>query len=175
MLNTTNTPPKAPNNVACNGVGVEGSAVIATSPANAPFNAMVKSAFLNKMRARIRAVTKPPAAAALVFKKTTATALALSTLAKASTEPPLKPNQPIHKMNIPTVANGRFAPGIALTLPSAVYFPLRAPSNKTPAKAAAAPAICTIPEPAKSEKPRSPSVYIPNTDAPPHVQDPSIG
>ncbi len=39
----------------------------------------------------------------------------------------------------------------------------------------AAPAMCTMPEPAKSEKPRSPSVYMPNTDSSPQVQLPSIG
>ena len=116
------------------------------------------------MRARISAATKPPAAAALVFMKTTATLLALSTVAVAKTEPPLNPNQPIHKMNVPKVAIGKLAPGIALVFPSAVYLPLRAPNKRTPAKAAEAPAICTIPEPAKSEKPRSPNVYKPNTD-----------
>jgi len=87
-----------------------------------------------------------------------ATALALSTLAVASTEPPLKPNQPIQRMKVPSVASGRLAPGMALTLPSEPYLPLRGPSSSTPARAAAAPAMCTIPEPAKSRKPRSPSV-----------------
>jgi Amt family ammonium transporter len=51
------------------------------------------------------------------------------------------------------VANGIFAPMIAFDEPSLLYFPRRAPKTSTPAKAAAAPAICTTPEPAKSEKP----------------------
>ena len=84
---------------------------------------------------------RPPEAAALVFKNTIATALALSTEAVASTEPPLKPNQPIHRMNVPNVAIGRFAPGIALIWPLGPYLPLRAPSKITPASAAEAPAM----------------------------------
>ncbi|CAI8296901.1 MAG: Uncharacterised protein [Cellvibrionales bacterium UBA7375] len=70
-----------------------------------------------------------------------ATALALSTEAEASTEPPLKPNQPIHKMNVPNVAIGKLAPGIALTSPLGPYLPLRAPSKITPANAAEASAM----------------------------------
>ena len=141
MLNTTNTPPIAPNNVACKAVGVEGSAVIATNPAKAPLRAIVKSAFLNSSLAKIMAAIKPPQAAALVFINTTATAFALSTDAVARTDPPLKPNQPNQRINVPSVAIGKLAPGIALMTPLEPYLPLRAPSNKTPARAADAPAI----------------------------------
>ena len=102
---------------------------------------MVKSAFLNNSFAKIKAVTAPAAAAALVFKNTMATELALLISASFNTEPPLKPNQPIHKIKVPKVAIGRLAPGIAFTLPSLVYLPLRAPSKNTPASAAEAPAI----------------------------------
>ena len=115
--------------------------MIATSPANAPFNAIVKSALPKRTRASNNAATPPPAAAILVFIKTTATAFALSTVAVANTEPPLNPNQPIHRINVPNVANGKLQPGIALILPSLVYLPLRAPSTNTPANAADAPAI----------------------------------
>jgi ammonia channel protein AmtB len=55
------------------------------------------------------------------------------------------------KMNVPSVASGIFAPMIAFDEPTLLYFPRRAPKTSTPAKAAAAPAICTIPEPAKSD------------------------
>ena len=41
-------------------------------------------------------------------------------------------------MNVPSVANGMLAPGIALIFPFS-YFPERAPRSKTPARAAAAP------------------------------------
>ena len=131
-------------------LGVSGPAVIATSPAKAPFNVIVKSAFPNHNFAKRSAAITPPAAAALVFTNTIATASALSLLAIARTEPPLKPNQPIHKINVPRVAKGRFAPKIGIDFPSLSYLPFLAPSNRTPASAAAAPAICTIPEPAKS-------------------------
>ena len=70
---TTNNPPTTPINVASSAVGVEGSAVIATSPANAPFKAIVKSALPNHILAKIRAAMVPPAAAALVFRNTMAT------------------------------------------------------------------------------------------------------
>ena len=102
---------------------------------------MVKSAFLNNILAKTKAEIAPAAAAALVFKNTIATELALLISASFNTEPPLKPNQPIHKINVPKVAIGKLAPGIAFTLPSLPYFPLRAPSNITPANAADAPAI----------------------------------
>ena len=136
---------------------------------------MVRSAFLNSKRAKIKAPIRPPHAAALVFMNTTATELALSTDAVARTDPPLKPNQPNQRINVPNVAMGKFAPGIALIEPLVPYLPFRAPSKRTPASAADAPAMWTMPDPAKSEKPRSPRVYIPNTALPPQVQDPSIG
>ena len=172
---TTSTPPTAPNKVACSALGVDGSAVMATKPAKAPFNAMVKSALRNNTTDNASAATAPAAAAALVFKNTIATALALLISPSFNTEPPLKPNQPIHKINVPKVAKGMFAPGIALTLPSLLYLPLRAPSNNTPANAAAAPAICTMPEPAKSEKPNWSSRLMPNIPLVPQVQEPCTG
>ena len=42
-----------------------------------------------------------------------------------SCEPPLKPNQPSHRMNVPSVASVRFEPGKALTEPSLPYLPMR--------------------------------------------------
>ena len=149
--------------------------MIATRPASAPFKSMVKSALPNIMRAIISAPMAPPAAAALVFKNTTATALALTISLSLSTEPPLNPNQPIHKIRVPSAAKGKLAPGIARISPFGPYLPLRAPNSKTPDSAAAAPAIWTIPEPAKSEKPKSPKLYKPNTALPPQVQLPSNG
>jgi hypothetical protein len=94
------------------------------------------------------AATRPPAAARLVLVNTSATLLADSTSETLSSEPPLKPNQPIHRMKVPSVASGRFAPGMALTAPPVPYLPLRAPSTSTPASAAEAPAMWTMPEPA---------------------------
>jgi len=97
MAPTTSTPPIAPIPVASRGVGVKGSAVIATKPANAPFKVIDKSALPNQSCAVINAATTPPAADALVLTKTIATALASPTSEILSSEPPLKPNQPNHK------------------------------------------------------------------------------
>ena len=72
---------------------------------------------------------QPPAAARLVFMKTTATALAQSTEAVASTEPPLKPNQPNHRIKVPNVRKGKLAPGIAFTSPFGPYFPCEHPPD----------------------------------------------
>ncbi len=110
--NTTNTPPIAPIKTDKPGAGLKGSAVIDTSPASAPFNAMVRSAFPKDSFATNSAATRPPAAAIFVFTNTRATAFASSIFDNFSSEPPLNPNQPNHKMNIPSVASGMFAPGI---------------------------------------------------------------
>jgi hypothetical protein len=69
-------------------------------------------------------------------------------------------------MNVPKVANVRFEPGIGRTCPFLPYLPFRAPRIRTPARAAHPPTLCTIVEPAKSEKPAS----SPPNSLPPHVQ-----
>ena len=141
MLNTTSAPPIAPMIVASSGLGSAGSAVIATRPASAPLSAIVRSALPNRMRATNSAAINPPAAAAFVLRKTLATSFATPMPPSLSVEPPLNPNQPIQRMNVPSVAIGRFAPGIACAAPVlALYFPRRAPRSKTPARAAEAPA-----------------------------------
>src|SRR3989338_1056671 len=114
--NTTSTPPTPPIRVACRAVGVSGSAVIATRPARAPLRAMVRSALTNRMRATISAAIRPPAAAMLVLTNTLATALASSMVLIFSCEPPLKPNQPIHRMKVPSAAIGRVGPGNGVDL-----------------------------------------------------------
>ena len=143
--------------------------MIETRPAKAPLIAIVRSALPNNNWEAIRAAINPPAAAALVFTKISATALASPISETFSSDPPLKPNQPIHKINIPIAAKGKLDPGIAFTLPSDVYFPLRAPSSMTPAIAAVAPQRCTTPEPAKSWKPAA------SRNPPPHFHIPCIG
>ena len=164
MAKTTITPPMAPIMVASKGEGVSGSAVMATRPARAPLRAIVRSALPNNSRAVIRPKMVPPAADMLVLTKTAATALASSILEMTSCEPPLNPNQPSQRIKVPSVAIGIFAPGMALMEPSLPYLPLRAPSRRTPASAAEAPARCTTPEPAKSRKPSS------SRNPPPHFQ-----
>ncbi len=87
----------------------------------------------------------------------------------ASCEPPLKPNQPSQRMNMPSVASARFEPGKGLTRPPGPYLPVRAPSTIAPASAAQPPTECTIVEPAKSRKPAA------SRKPPPHFQLAWIG
>ena len=67
--NTTITPPMAPMIVAPPIEGANGSAVIDTSPARAPFRTIVKSIFLYITWVKISAAIAPPAAAVLVLVK----------------------------------------------------------------------------------------------------------
>ena len=73
----------------------------------------------------------------------------------ASCDPPLKPNQPNHNIKVPNVANGKFDPGIGLTLQSSEYLPFLAPKMIAPVRAAHPPTPWTIEEPAKSKNPAS--------------------
>ena len=136
--NTTITPPTAPIIVASPGVGAKGSAVIETRPAIAPLSAIVKSDLPNNTLDTINAPITPPAAAKFVFTNINDTAFASATFDTINSDPPLNPNQPNHNINVPNVASGKFAPGIAFTLPS-TYLPFLEPSTKTPARAAVAP------------------------------------
>src|SRR5690606_33832119 len=157
-------PPTPPISTACSGLGVSGSAVIATRPASAPLRMKVRSDLPNITREITSAASRPPAAARLVLVTAWATALASSTVAMLSCEPPLKPNQPNHSRKVPSVASGRLAPGKARITPFGPYLPRRGPRISTPASAATAPARCTTPEPAKSTKP------IWSRKPPPHFQ-----
>ena len=82
--NTTITPPMAPIIVALPIEGANGSAVIDTSPARAPFRTMVKSIFLYIICVRISAARAPPAAAVLVLVKILETSAASPIVPKAS-------------------------------------------------------------------------------------------
>ena len=85
--------------------GVKGSAVMETRPANAPFRIMVRSGLRYSICVRIATIA-PPAAAAFVLAKTEMSATSpIDPIANC--EPPLKPNQPIHRINVPNVASGR--------------------------------------------------------------------
>ena len=74
----------------------------------------------------------------------------------ASCEAPLKPNQPNHRMKVPSAAIGMLEPGIGFTV-SPKYLPIRGPMMIAPIRAAQPPVECTRVEPAKSEKPHEPS------------------
>lgn len=57
------------------------------------------------------ATTTPAAAAMLVLTKIFDTSDTSDTVPIASCEAPLKPNQPSHRMNVPSVASGMLDPG----------------------------------------------------------------
>ena len=84
------------------GEGVNGSAVITTSPANAPLHTAFNGTRPNHNLHTTIADSKPDAAAVLVLTNIFATAFAFSKPEIASCEPPLNPNQPIHRMRVPS-------------------------------------------------------------------------
>ena len=88
----------------------------------------------------------------------------------ASCDPPLKPNQPSHRMNAPSVASGIDEPGKDVTEPSSLKRPVRAPMTIAPARAAQPPVECTKVEPAKSE-----NAKLASKKPPPHSHPPTIG
>ena len=76
--------------------------------------------------------------------------------------PPLKPNQPNHKISVPNTAKGKLDP-VNFPLFACEYLPIRGPNIITAAKAIQPPTECTIVLPAKSINPKSesqPVVFI---------------
>ena len=112
----------------------------------------------------------PAAAARLVLMKMLEIATESSAEPNASCDPPLKPNQPSHKMKAPSVASGIDEPGKDVTDPSSLKRPVREPITIAPARAAQPPVEWTRVEPAKSEKAKFAS-----KKPPPHSQEPTIG
>jgi len=87
----------------------------------------------------------------------------------AVVEPQLNPNQQNHKIKTPSAPKAMLWAGIALGVPSALYFPIRGPRVAAPTSASHPPTEWTAVEPAKSWKPRSAS------HPPPQIQCPVIG
>ena len=92
------------------------------------------------------AATAPKAAAMAVLAATTPKRMSVTDNVEAA----LKPNQPNSRMNVPSMAIGMWWAASVRGLPSAPYLPMRGPSTRAPARAAAPPIMCTTPEPAKS-------------------------
>ena len=167
-----NTPAIAPIKIAANGLGVNGSAVIPTNPAIAPFSIITTSVLPPINLDTVAAANTPPAAAKFVLIYIVATEDTSSIVPAANCDPPLKPNQPNQSINTPKVANGiddaaKGAIGLASPLPE--NLPDLAPRTMAPAYAAAPPAACTSVEPAKSENPAT------DNHPPPHCQPIEIG
>ena len=128
MKNTaahTSTPATPPISTAEGAVTNAHGAVMATSPARAPF-AIIDGSGLSYLSHMYNiAVMLPAAPASMVL-------VAITPMRRsdpAKVEPALKPNHPKARMNVPINAIGMLWPGIALTVPSALYFPRRGPSN----------------------------------------------
>src|SRR5437870_6491845 len=106
-------------------------AVIATRPANPPFNVMLRSGFPATIHIIKNALID--AVAAAVFDVTAI--WAIEAQSAAIVDPGLKPNHPNHSTNTPIVADVKLCPWIGCVLPS-LYLPMRGPSMIAPAKAA---------------------------------------
>ena len=104
----------------------------------------------------------------MVFTATTAMRVSVP----ASVEPALKPNQPKARMKVPSTTMEMLWPGMALTLPSLPYLPMRGPSLRARKKAITPPVMCTTELPAKSTWPWPSPKFLPSVDSqpPPHTQ-----
>ena len=142
-------PPSCLVNAAC-GTAAHGctkaqGAVIATRPASMPLAIMPGSGLPVRLVIQSIAAMAPNAPAMAVLVATVANWMSVA----AKVEAALKPNQPNSRMKVPSIAMGRWWPGMATALPS-LNLPMRGPSTSAPARAAAPPTACTTPEPAKS-------------------------
>ena len=153
---------------ALTGETVSQPAVIATRPANEPFNVIETSGLPYLIQVKIIVVTVATAAAMFVVTKI----LPADTIASPSmdtVEQPLNPNQQNHKIKQPNAPNVNECPGMALGFPFLSYLPIRGPSIFAPISAATPPVMWTAVEPAKSWKPNS------DSQPPPQIQWASIG
>src|SRR5579862_1061406 len=121
-------------------------AVIATSPASIPLQAIVMSGLPNSRYQTSSAEAEPATAARFVLTATTAMRRSVA----PSVEPGLKPIQPNSRMKVPVTTKARLCAGNATGLPSAVYLPSRGPRTTASAMAQKPPMACTTVEPAKS-------------------------
>ena len=117
--------------------------VMATSPATAP-DAAPRVVGLPSL---MRSTTIQPSMAAEAARKVFMTAWAAMPSAR-SAEPALNPNQPNHRMPVPSTVRGSECGCIASR-----GQPARLPSTRTRARAAAPALMCTTAPPAKSSAP----------------------
>src|SRR5213592_3075570 len=171
MKNTatqTNTPAIPPISTADGAVTKAHGAVMATNPASVPL-AIIDGSGLPYLSHMYSIDVIPPAApASIVFVAMTP----MRRSEPASVDPALNPNHPKARMNVPIIAIGMLWPGMALTLPSALYFPRRAPSSAAVTNAITPPVMCTTEDPAKSTCPCPSPRFLPSiaSHPPPQVQ-----
>src|SRR5271156_5074174 len=169
----TTTPAITPIITAAFGDTNAQGAVIATSPASIPLQAIVISGLPNMKYHSSIAAAEPATAARLVFTATTA----ILNPAAPKVEPGLNPIHPTSKINVPPPTNKMFDAGNARGFPSAPYFPSRGPKIMASAIAQNPPIECTTDEPAKSTYPCPQCMLRPSGESqpPPHAQQPEIG
>src|SRR5210317_2482090 len=123
--------------IAANGDGAKGSAVIATKPPSAPFS-IITTSVLPPMILVMKAFTMTPAhAARFVLIKILAIAVASAKVPNASCDPPLNPNQPNHNTKTPNVAKGIEEEAKGVRCAPLTNLPNLGPNTIAPAKAAA--------------------------------------
>ena len=105
--------------------------MIATRPARQPFKVIPRSGFPRSIQAVTVAVIVANAAAVFVVTATCEITFGITAIVL----PGLNPNQPNQRTKQPMVASDMLWPGIAVTLPSAEYFPIRGPSTRIPVRA----------------------------------------
>ena len=127
-----------------------GAAVMATSPARAPFRLEASPKRPKIGRATTTAAISPAAPARLVLARTLLMTTASVGVARASWDPALNPNQPSQRISTPSVTTSTLDGGVAFTLPSGRNLPRRGPATNTAANAADPPTVCTAVAPAKS-------------------------
>src|SRR5262245_23410104 len=164
----TTTPATIPMMAAEVGFTNAQGAVIATSPANIPLQAIVMSGFPNRNHQKNIADAEPKMAARFVLIATTEMRRSVA----PSVEPGLNPIQPKRRMKVPTTTKARLWAGNALGFPSGPYFPIRGPRTTAKAIAANPPTACTTVDPAKSTYPCPQPMELPSCDIhpPPHTQ-----
>ena len=142
----TRTAANEPINAAAHGETNAHAAVIATRPANIPL--IIIPGFGLPVRRVIQNIeaTAPNAPEIAVLAATVANCTSVA----ESVDAALNPNQPNNRIKVPSIAIGKWWPGIGNDFPSGEYFPIRGPSTIAPVKAATPPTKCTTPEPAKS-------------------------
>src|SRR5271155_5833867 len=142
----TTTPAITPIITAEVGVTNAHGAVIATSPASMPLQAIVMSGLPNMKYHSSIAAADPATAARFVLIATTAMRRSVA----PRVEPGLNPIQPNSKINVPLTTNTMLCAGNARGFPSGPYLPSRGPNMTDKAIAQNPPTPCTTLDPAKS-------------------------
>lgn len=142
-------PPMMPINVDVYTFDASHDAVMDTRPASNPFVNLHRSSFLSSNMPN-RKEERPPHAAEMVVLKHTFCVRCYLSPDMPKVEPPLKPYQPNHRINVPSVTIPALCGLNSLWSVSGSNRPNRGPRNRQPISPHTPPNMCTTPEPAKS-------------------------